>query len=66
MTSYLFENEAENLQNGNIHLAQIPHFGKGYLENHLGHIEVSDGYFFAVSTLSFELKLFFDQRSSLR
>ena len=37
MTSYLRENEAENLQNGDVHLAQIPDFGIGYLENHLAH-----------------------------
>ena len=37
MTSYLRENEAENLQNGDVHLAQIPDFGMGYLENHLAH-----------------------------
>ena len=35
--SYLYENEAENLQNGEVHLAQIPDFGMGYLENHLAH-----------------------------
>ena len=35
MISYLRENEAENLQNGDIHLAKIPDFGMGYLENHL-------------------------------
>ena len=27
VTSYLCENEAENLQNGDFHLAQIPDFG---------------------------------------
>ena len=37
MTSYLSENEAENLQNGGVNLAQIPNFGIGYLENHLAH-----------------------------
>ena len=37
MTSYLRENEAENLQNGNVHLAQISDFGLGYVENHLAH-----------------------------
>ena len=37
MTSYLGENEAENLQHGDFHLAQIPDFGIGYLENHLAH-----------------------------
>ena len=35
MMSYLRENEAENLQNGDVHLAQILHFGMGYLENRL-------------------------------
>ena len=37
MTSYLSENEAENLQNGDVHLAQIPDFEIEYLENHLAH-----------------------------
>ena len=40
VTSYLYENEAGNLQNGNFNLAQIPDFGMGifnYLENHLAH-----------------------------
>ena len=35
--SYLSENEAENLQNGNSHLAQIPDVEMDYLENHLAH-----------------------------
>ena len=34
---YLREKEAENLQNGDVHLAQIPDFGIGYLENQLAH-----------------------------
>ena len=37
MTSYLIENEAENLQNGGAHLTQIPDFEMEYLENHLAH-----------------------------
>ena len=37
VTSYLRENEAENLQTGDVNLAQIPIFGMGYLENHLAH-----------------------------
>ena len=37
MTSYLRENEAENLKNGDVHLAQIRDFGIEYLENHLAH-----------------------------
>ena len=35
VTSYLCENEAENLQNGDFHLAQISDFEMRYLENHL-------------------------------
>ena len=37
MTSCLSENEAKNLQNGDVHLAQIPDFEMVYLENHLAH-----------------------------
>ena len=37
VTSYLSENEAENLQNGDVHIAQIPDFDMEYLENHLAH-----------------------------
>ena len=37
MTSYFIEKEAENLQNRGVHLAQIPDFEMGYLENHCGH-----------------------------
>ena len=37
LMSYLRENEAENLQNGDVHLAQIADFGMGYLKNHLVH-----------------------------
>ena len=58
MTSYLIENEAENLQNGDVHLAQIPDFEMEYLENHL-RIEVGDGSFFLIfHSLSFELNFF--------
>ena len=39
VTSYLRENEAENLQNGDIHLAQVPDFGMGYLEIYQGRNE---------------------------
>ena len=35
--SHLSENEAKNLQNGKVHLAQIPDFEMEYLENHLEH-----------------------------
>ena len=37
MTSYLRENEAENLQNGDIHLPQIPDFEMAYLKDRLAH-----------------------------
>ena len=37
VTPYLSENEAENLQNGDVHLAQIPDFEMEYLENRLAH-----------------------------
>ena len=37
VTLYLSENEAENLQNGDVHLAQIPDFKMEYLENHFVH-----------------------------
>ena len=37
MTSYFGENEAEDLQNGDVHLAQRPDFEMGFLENHLAH-----------------------------
>ena len=34
VTSYLTENDAKNLQNGDVHIAQIPGFEMEYLENH--------------------------------
>ena len=37
MTSYLHENEAEILQNGDVHLGQIHDFGMRYRESHLAH-----------------------------
>ena len=45
MTSYLSENEAENLENSDIHLAQIPNFDMG-ISRIIWRIEVSDGLFF--------------------
>ena len=66
MTSYLNENEARNLQNGDVHLAQIPDFKMRYLKNHLA-IEVSDGSLFCIfHALSFELNLLFDWTCPLR
>ena len=35
VTSYLSENEAENLQNGDVHLAQIPDFEMVWFELNL-------------------------------
>ena len=35
--SYLSGNETENLQNGDVHLAQIPDFEMECLENHLAY-----------------------------
>ena len=37
VTSYLSENEAKYLQNGDVHIAQIPDFEMEYLENHWAH-----------------------------
>ena len=37
MTSYLSESEAKNLQNGDVHIAQIPDFEMEYLQSHLAH-----------------------------
>ena len=37
VTSYFIEKEAKNLQNGDVHIAQIPDFEMEYLENHLEH-----------------------------
>ena len=37
VTSYLIENEVESLQNGDVHLSQVPDFEMEYLENHLVH-----------------------------
>ena len=36
MTSCLSKNEAKNLQNGDLCLAQIPDFEMGYVKNHSG------------------------------
>ena len=37
MTSYLSENEAKNLQNGDVRVALIADFEMGNLKNHLAH-----------------------------
>ena len=58
MMSYLSENEAENLQNGDVHLAQIPEFEMGYLENHLMHWVQRWLVFCIFHAFSFELNFF--------
>ena len=55
MTSYLIENEAENLQNGDVHLVQIPDFE---MEPFGALRSVMVRFFFAFSTL-FHLNLTF-------
>ena len=58
MTSYLIENEAENLQNGDVHLAQIPDLYN--ISRNIWRIEVGDGSFFCIfRALAFELNFFF-------
>ena len=37
VTSYLSENEAKNVENGDVHIAQIPDFEIEYLETHWAH-----------------------------
>ena len=58
MTSYLCKIDAENLQNGDYHLAQTPDFG---ISGTIWRIEVSEFsflHFFGI--FAFELKLFFE------
>ena len=48
LTTHLCENEVEILQNGDIHLAQIPDLEMGYIISRtIWHTEVSDGSVFA-------------------
>ena len=55
VTSYLSENEAKNLQNGDVHLTQLPDFEMGTIWR----IEVGDGSFFGIfNALSFEVNFF--------
>ena len=56
---YLSKNDAENLQNGKVHLAQIPEFEMKYLENHLGALRLVIARCIAFFTLSFS-STFFD------
>ena len=64
MTSYLSENEAENLQNGDVHLAQIPDFEISR-EPFRALSSVMARFFCTFHALSFELNLFFDRRCPL-
>ena len=41
MTSYLIEDDAKNLQNGVVHLAQIADFRMGYLKTHFFHLSLT-------------------------
>ena len=52
MTSYLSGNEAENLQNGDIHLAQIAEFGRD-ISRIIWRIGVCAGSFFLHFSPSF-------------
>ena len=54
MTSYLIENEAENLQNGDVHIAQIPDFEMEWnISRTIWPIEVGDGSFFFFAFFTF-------------
>ena len=58
VTSYLSGIEAKNLQNGDVHIAQIPDFEMEYLENHLTHWGRRWLVFCIFHALSFELNFF--------
>ena len=58
VTSYLSENEAKNLQNGDVHIAQISDFEMEYLENHLANWGRWWLVFCIFHALSFELNFF--------
>ena len=63
LTTHLCENEVEILQNGDIHLAQIPDFEIGNVSRTIWHTEVMDGSILHFYLLSFEPKLFFTRVS---
>ena len=66
MTSYLIVNEAENLQNGDVHLVQTPDFKYGISREPLGALRsVMARCFCIFHALSFELNFFFDWRFPL-
>ena len=59
MTSYLSEKDAENLQNGDVHFAQIPDFEMGDISRAIWRIEVSDSSFFSLHFHAFPFELYF-------
>ena len=65
VTSYLGGIEAKNVQNGDVHIAQIPDFEMEYLENHLADWGRWWLVFCIIHALSFELNFFFDRRFPL-
>ena len=67
MTSFSSENEAKNLQNGDVHLAQVPDFIKCDISRAIWRIQVSDCPLFCIfHAFSFERNLFFDRTCPLR
>ena len=63
VTSYLSENESKSLQNGDVHIAQIPDFEMEYLRTICALRSVMARFFFFIfHALSFELNFFFDLR----
>ena len=65
MSSYFIE-EAKSLQNGDVHIAQIPDFEMEYISRNIWRIEVGDGSLFCIfHALSFELNFFFSTGGSL-
>ena len=66
VTPYFSENEAKNLENGDVHIAQIPDFEMEYLKNHWAHWGQWWLIFCIFYALLFELNFFFDRRFSLR
>ena len=59
MTSYLCENEAQNFQNGNFHLSQMPDFWNEISLEPFGALKSVRAPFFAFFPLSLELNLLF-------
>ena len=66
MMSYFIENEVENLQNGDLHLAQIPDFEMEYLMQDLFSTLRSVMACFFIFTPFYLTLTFFDQSFPLR